>query len=263
MTRGIPRVNEDIRLGKSKFVILIITLFSIGLLSGALTHHVIQTPGESMEFRYHGESIERKTDIIAVSPNGEGVFAELTIEVTSGKGRILVDTKVLKGFDFQYADRTAVKIAANLAGVPLDDDGVGIKNIDIHFIVSSKNYERVEIQAIDGPSAGATTTILTYAALENKSIREDIVMTGTIREDGSIGLVGGIAAKAMAAEEVGKNLFIVPRGQTVTVYEQRGLITRVRTESISYLQEYAEEQEWNLEIKEVSNIRDAIDLMIY
>lgn len=261
MARGIPK-SGMIRLSKSSLAFLLIILFASGSILGAGGYYIAQSFGESREVLSLEGSVEKSTNIVAVSSDGEGVLAELTVDAMPGKGRVLVDTETLVGFDFQYADRVAVKVASNIAGIALDDDSVGVKNMDIHFLVSSKTEEEVEIQTVDGPSAGATTTVLTYAALENKTVRDDVVMTGTIREDESIGVVGGVAAKAMAAEEAGKNLFLVPNGQTVTVYEQLGFFTVQRTKPISYLQNYAAEQGWNLQIVEVSTIENAIDLMI-
>lgn len=261
MAKGIPK-RSMIRLSRSSLAFLLIALFVSGSILGAGTYYIFQSFGESQEVLSLEKSVEKSTNIVAVSSNGEGVLGKLTVDVAPGKGRVLVDTETLVGFDFQYADRVAVKVAANEAGIALDDDDVGVKNIDIHFLVSSETEEEVRIQAVDGPSAGATTAVLTYAALENKTVRDDVVMTGTIREDGSIGVIGGVAAKAMAAEEAGKNLLLVPEGQTVTVYEQLGFFTVQRTKPISYLQNYAAEQGWNLQIVEVSTIEDAIDLMI-
>lgn len=71
---------------------------------------------------------------------------------------------------------------------------------------------------IGGPSAGAATTIATIAALEGKTVRLDYVLTGTIEEDGSIGQVGGVFDKAVAAEKHNFTLFLVPYGQKTVVY---------------------------------------------
>jgi len=71
---------------------------------------------------------------------------------------------------------------------------------------------------IGGPSAGAATTIATIAALEGKTVRLDYVLTGTIEEDGSIGQVGGVFDKAVAAEKHNITRFLVPYGQKTVVY---------------------------------------------
>ncbi len=71
---------------------------------------------------------------------------------------------------------------------------------------------------IGGPSAGAALTVATVAALENKTLKNDIMITGTIWPDGSIGEVGGILEKAKAARDVGIKVFLVPLGQGEQTY---------------------------------------------
>ena len=66
-----------------------------------------------------------------------------------------------------------------------------------------------------GPSAGAALTIATIAALKHDSIRSDVVITGTINADGTIGQIGGVLEKAQAAKDIGAKLFLVPVGQGV------------------------------------------------
>jgi len=73
------------------------------------------------------------------------------------------------------------------------------------------------IVSVDGPSAGGAITATLYAALANKVIDADILMTGTIEENGQIGKIGGAAIKAAAAKEQGAKKFLVPVGQKVVV----------------------------------------------
>jgi len=49
--------------------------------------------------------------------------------------------------------------------------------------------------------------------MENKSLRSDVMMTGSINSDGTIGKVGGVLAKAEAAKDIGAKVFIVPSGE--------------------------------------------------
>ncbi len=66
---------------------------------------------------------------------------------------------------------------------------------------------------IDGPSAGALTTVATMAALLGDEVRDDAAMTGTINPDGTIGPVGGIPQKIEGAHKAGKKLVLIPAGQ--------------------------------------------------
>ncbi|MFN4133911.1 MAG: S16 family serine protease [Candidatus Hadarchaeales archaeon] len=208
--------------------------------------------------------------IVAVASGAQtfGVVCTLAVKVEPGEGFIYVSPDpMLVGFDFQDADRKATKVAGGLAGYAPDADGVGIKGLDIKFLVVGPG-QQVQIEAIDGPSAGAATTLVLLAALENKKIREGAMITGTIEEDGSIGQVGGIFYKAQAAHEAGATLFLVPKGQgMITVY--REVKRRVGPWTfVSYqpelidLNQYSQEQGWGVQIVEVSNIQEAAALML-
>jgi PDZ domain-containing protein len=45
--------------------------------------------------------------------------------------------------------------------------------------------------------------------------RGRVVATGTINEDGSVGAIGALEQKAIAARDAGATLFLVPAGQSV------------------------------------------------
>lgn len=132
----------------------------------------------------------------------EGTTMQITVEVKPGNGKILVNTSPVTGVDFQSSARTAVKVAENIADVDLS-------NNDVIFSIASKQ----NIQAVDGQSAGAAMTVLLISELTDREIRTDILMTGTIEPDGSIGKVGGIMEKADAAGKYGAKIFLVPDGQ--------------------------------------------------
>jgi predicted S18 family serine protease len=128
-----------------------------------------------------------------------GSMTDISVEIRSGLGRVLVETKPLMGMVFQDAANTAVDVAER-------ETGINMSSYDVIFSVASE----AEIPAIDGPSAGALMTLITIAALENREVRGDLTLTGTIESDGSIGAIGGIPDKAKAAKESGKNTILVP-----------------------------------------------------
>jgi predicted S18 family serine protease len=193
----------------------------------------------------------------------------LAVKVAPGSGYIYVNIDpMLVGFDFQDADRKAVKVACDKTHYSLDADLVGIAGHDVFFMVLAPGGEEVNVQAIDGPSAGAATTLATIAALENRRIKDGYIITGTVEEDGSIGKVGGIFYKTQAASEAGASHFLVPKGQSViTIYkqvtQQIGPWQWVTYEPVIVdLNQYAQEQGWNLEIQEVSTIEEAAEIML-
>jgi uncharacterized protein len=239
--------------------------FVVGAFSGAaiysLATRLSQSQGQQLLLA-EGENKTLSAKMAAVRSDGTGVISELTVELKKGSGRILVDTHTLVGFDFQYAERTAVRVAAEITGIALDDDGVGLKGVDVFFSVAVPTEQTVEVQAVDGPSAGAATTVLTIAAIENRTVRNDVVITGTVNTDHTIGLIGGVYAKAKAAHDNGATLFLVPKGQYVEVYRQVGPFSLTEYKPISYLQDYIRQQGWGLEIREVSTIEEAANLML-
>ncbi len=193
--------------------------------------------------------VEKTTNIVAVNKTGEGILATLTVDLTPGNGEIFVKSGPIIGFDFQDAQIDAVRAAANFTNLPMNEKEKGFPNLHTHFKISGETDKEVEISRVDGPSAGSAAAIATIAALRNDNIRKDVVITGTISPDGSIGLVGGVKEKAKAAEAADMELFLVPEGPTVYVDNE--------WKPISYLESYASDQGWDMEIKKVSNLEEA------
>ncbi len=130
----------------------------------------------------------------------EGSMINISVEIRSGEGRVLVQTKPLMGTVFQDAANTAVYVAQKKTGVQLSDS-------DIIFSIESQK----EVPSVDGPSAGALMTSLVVSAIEKTELRKDVTMTGTIDQDGHVGAIGGVIEKAKAAKESGKTLFLLPK----------------------------------------------------
>lgn len=187
----------------------------------------------------------------AVDNEGNGVVTWLKVIVLPGEGRVLVDiNQLLFWVDTQYSIRVAEYVAENVTGV-------NVTNMDFIYGIET------EASLVEGPSAGAALTVATIAALENKTINPNIMITGTISLDGTIGPVGGVVEKALAAKDVGATTFLVPEGQSVQIYyipqrscERIGPITYCTT---TYNEEKIDVSETvEIEIKEVSNINEAV-----
>lgn len=101
------------------------------------------------------------------------------------------------GDEMRYSAWLSAIVASQRAGLLLDD-------LTITFDV----YDHV-----DGPSAGGIMTTAVLAALLGHELDPRVAMTGTIHPDGTIGPVGGIAQKIMAASEGGLTTVLIPRGQ--------------------------------------------------
>lgn len=68
-------------------------------------------------------------------------------------------------------------------------------------------------QGASGPSGGLAYALGVYIALTDRSLLRgrDIVATGTIQPDGSVGIISGIEPKVRAAIDVGADMIVVPR----------------------------------------------------
>jgi predicted S18 family serine protease len=129
----------------------------------------------------------------------KGSIMNISVEIGPGKGRVLVQTKPLMGVVFQGAANTAVAVAINKTGFDLSKS-------DVIFSIDAGD----KISEVDGPSAGALMTLLAISAIEKHPIDGSLTLTGTINSDGHIGAIGGVVAKATAAKDRGKTLFLLP-----------------------------------------------------
>lgn len=193
------------------------------------------------------------TKIVAVNPQGDGVMGDVMVEIEPGEGKVLVNTNPFVEPDTQQSAVTAVEVAKQVAHQDLKD-----KNVIIDFNVNGT--------VVGGPSAGAAMTIATISAIENKPIKNGIVITGTIEQDGTIGKVGGIVEKGDAAVENNYKTLLIPQGQNILTYYDRQTTQRQVGGFVFYntklvpktvnLQEYFKDK--GLNVIEVSNIQDAM-----
>ncbi|AEF96595.1 S16 family serine protease [Methanotorris igneus] len=130
----------------------------------------------------------------------KGVPVNIEVIVTKGDGHVFMDTMPLTQLDMQGSARIASKVAFDIAGKNL-------KEYNVYYIVRS------DVPIIGGPSAGATLCIATIAELNNWSLNKNVMITGMINPDGSIGPVGGILEKIEAAKECGCDYFLIPKGE--------------------------------------------------
>lgn len=150
-------------------------------------------------------------DVVAVDENDKGHLIPLEVIIKSGKGNLFLNVaNVLFDETLQSSAQTAVLVAREVSRKSLFDKDVLIN------IESSVQEQRI---SISGGSAGAAMTLAVMAAIQNRTIRKDVFITGTIREDHTIGRIGAPRAKALAAKDNGAVLFLVPAGQKSEVGE--------------------------------------------
>jgi uncharacterized protein len=189
----------------------------------------------------------------AVDDQGNGVLATLVVEAESGDGKELINIdKLVFWEDTQQSIKIAKKVACEYTGIEED-------SIDVTYSITSEGAT-----VVGGPSAGAALAVATIAVLEGREIDSSIIITGTILEDGSIGRVGGIPEKALAAQENHASLFLIPIGDatSTTIEPDRKCIehphityceTVYRTVDVSVVDGL------EMPVKEVSNVQEALE----
>jgi uncharacterized protein len=190
--------------------------------------------------------------LLAVDGSGKGLTGEAIATVAPGSGRIMIDIGgSLPHTDVQESIRIAAKVASDVSGRSLE-------GVDVSYAFLSP------AEVVEGPSAGASLAIATIAALENRTIREDVAITGSLEEDGSITGTSGIMEKARAAREANVSLMLMPLrlGSDAGAYiRQEGCSTEggaeyCRTDYVPDIGRLSEEA--GIMIAAVNNITDAM-----
>ena len=234
-----------------KIIFLLIIIFSLILMNSIKTQTTIIHYNQTI-IGFHLSEAEIKVPAIARIGNKEkGVITNLKVIAIPGNGRTLTNIEnLLFWVDTQHSIRVAKHVAEKVTGMDLS-------KIDLIYTIETN------ASLIEGQSAGAALTIATIAVLENRSINNSVIITGTINENGEIGEVGGIIEKARASKNFGAKLFLVPKGQKIlTRYipeqkcEKIGAITFCKTE---YKQQKIDVSKIvGIEVKEIKNIKEAL-----
>ncbi len=240
--------------------------FLLGFFSAVLLNNVFNpvilppAGGQGLAVLPAVSKLEATTFIAAVDPNGNGSLNRAEVEIIDGKGRVLFNTNPFVEPDTQQSLENAARAAFSFTGKSMAGK-------DVIFSVTN-----TPAQLIGGPSAGGAFAVSTVAAIEGKKVKTDVAMTGTIDPQGNVGPIGGVIEKASAAAGQGMKLFLVPAGQTKVNYykevveeQKRGFVTIRRVRLVPQqidLNEYAKENNLDIEIREISTLKEAVDLML-
>jgi uncharacterized protein len=251
-----------LKIKSSDLLFIILILFLLGFMAG-----IYYSPANIIkeEVKYRVPQIaaisgERTIDMLvpAVDENGRGAVARLITRVrpaiSHGYGMMLVSINdVFAQADTQLSARTAAKAAEKYTGLDLTD-------FDIIYAIE------VNASVIEGPSAGAAMAISVVAALENKTIAKNVMITGTIAEDGTIGPAGAITEKMRAAKDNNITIFLVSNNtpQPKEFQKQRDCrnINKLEYCEIAYVQKEANMTGDGISIKKVENLEEALDYFI-
>ncbi|MGE0448953.1 MAG: endopeptidase La [Vicinamibacterales bacterium] len=140
------------------------------------------------------------TGVAWTEVGGDVLFVEASI-LPSGHHDLILTGQL--GNVMQESARAAVShIRARATELGIDPDFMDKHDLHVH----------VPAGAIpkDGPSAGVTMATAIVSALRNRTVREDVAMTGEITLSGLVLPVGGIREKALAAKRQGIKVFVLP-----------------------------------------------------
>lgn len=106
------------------------------------------------------------------------------------------------------------KTKIQLAPFPNEPEkiGVGISIMTDKEIMTTPSVE-LDTKSIGGPSAGLMMALEIYNQLTEEDITKGhkIAGTGTINENGDVGVIGGISQKVVAADKEGIEIFFAPK----------------------------------------------------
>ncbi len=178
------------------------------------------------EIKEQGEARSISTHILGLKDD-TGVAIPLEIDIKNGTERIFIDvSEVFLEGDVQSTAKTAFALAdVNSRG--------GLTQKDAYIHIANPYSKSL---SLSGSSSGAIMTMGLLALGKNVTLKEDVMITGTVGGDGSIGPVLYISQKAEAAKSLNATVMLVPAGQKVSVV--------------------------GIELIEVSNIEEAMEYML-
>lgn len=233
-------------------VILLVYIFYVGI-------PIMRFESEKkiIELKSDDKKFHNKVNILlpAIGEEGKGIVAWLRVEVLDGEGRTLLEINNISFLeDTQESIRIAKSIAEQITNIDMED----------YDIIYSFNADATKIE---GPSAGPAMTIATTIALQNKTLNDSVVITGYLKEDGTIGKVSGILEKAESAKQNGVKLFLVPLGQRIQIESEtnktcdNGVFTTFcKTETFS--RRIDVQEEIGIDVIEVGSISDALKYFV-
>ncbi|HEV8289764.1 MAG TPA: S16 family serine protease [Candidatus Norongarragalinales archaeon] len=192
----------------------------------------------------------------AVDKHENGLLINLIVERSPGDGGVFFridDDNPLVNPETQVSLKMAVAVARAYSNVQYEKS-----NLYYSFIAPST--------IVGGQSAGAATSIATLALLRGERLKNNTLITGTVEPDGSIGPVGGVLGKAMAARNAGYGVLLVPKGESVVA------LNREKCEKVEqpggyvqsckvYLVNVSVAEASGLNVTEVFNVSQAYALM--
>lgn len=131
--------------------------------------------------------------------------------------------------------------------------GIGIQLVD-HTEVITKPKIKIDAGNIGGPSAGLMFSLAAYQIFTHHQLTAaKIAGTGTIDEEGHVGIIGGVDKKVVAADKEGMKVFFAPTDQP----------TGVKKSETNYVEakKTADKLQTKMKIVPVKNFDDALNYL--
>ncbi|MFM7271833.1 MAG: PDZ domain-containing protein [Actinomycetes bacterium] len=161
-----------------------------------------------------GRPIERADEIgtaVRAAPAG----TTFTFSVTRGRDRERLEVPVT----------SRLATSGELRGRPFIGIAPATKDLRYEYPVDIT----IDPGAVSGPSAGLAFTLAIIDEMSPGSLTAGraVAVTGTIAADGTVGDVGGVAQKTVAARRAGARLMLVPPGEAAEARSRAGDSLRV------------------------------------
>lgn len=154
---------------------------------------------------------------------------------------------------FERGDRE-IKETVKLAPLPTEPERVGL---GISFVedkkITTEPKVKIDSDQIGGPSAGLMFTLEILNQLLDTDITKgyDVAGTGTMESDGTVGRIGGIDQKIIAADNDGIEIFFAPDDEVHDGVESNYALAIETAEKIGT----------DMEVVPVKTIQDALDYL--
>ncbi len=139
----------------------------------------------------------------AVVDDYEGTLAELQFTSLPTESGVYVSIYPYSGESFQHSLRSVISY-------------LNLSNYTSHNLVLATGHINNDEGSIDGPSAGVAITLMLEALTENRSLRDDLTITGGMDEEGNVLPVGGLWEKYLGAQKGGLKGILVPTADDTT-----------------------------------------------
>ena len=146
----------------------------------------------------------------AVTAAGRGVIARLEAAVSDGTGQIFLTDAAETEEITENTHKKLIRCGSMRASV--QNAVFYLKSIGYPLAEKDLSLVFPDFPLADGPSAGCAAAVAIASFLDGVPIRNDLAVTGALSPRGMLLKVGGIDAKAEAAERAGFSKLLLPPG---------------------------------------------------